>query len=68
MGPAHQQWSAAVIPRVALQERSAEWGLTEEVVEKDYVLGWLLWGIGSASPLRNHWIFKGALSDMFRIV
>ena len=48
-----------MIPRVALQERAAEWGLTEEVVEKDYVLGWLLWGIGSASPLRDHWIFKG---------
>jgi predicted nucleotidyltransferase component of viral defense system len=48
-----------VIPRAALQERAQEWGLTEEVVEKDYVLGWLLWGIGSQSALRDHWIFKG---------
>jgi hypothetical protein len=30
--------------------------LTEEVVEKDYVLGWLLWGIGTHRALRNHWI------------
>lgn len=33
-------------------------GLTEEVVEKDYVLGWLLWGIGSQPALRDHWVFK----------
>jgi len=48
-----------VIARAALQQRASEWGLTEEVVEKDYVLGWLLWGIGSHSRLRDHWIFKG---------
>lgn len=34
-------------------------GLTEEVVEKDYVLGWLLWGIGSHPALSEHWVFKG---------
>jgi hypothetical protein len=33
-----------MISRGALQARAREWGLTEEVVEKDYVLGWLLWG------------------------
>ena len=48
-----------MIPRAALQERALEWGLTEEVVEKDYVLGWLLWGIGSTSTLRDRWAFKG---------
>ena len=48
-----------MIPRAALQERQAEWGLTEEVVEKDYVLGWLLWGIGSDPRLRDSWVFKG---------
>jgi predicted nucleotidyltransferase component of viral defense system len=48
-----------MIPRAALQARASEWGLTEEVVEKDYVLGWLLWGIGSDPNLREHWIFKG---------
>jgi predicted nucleotidyltransferase component of viral defense system len=45
--------------RAALQTRAREWGLTEEVVEKDYVLGWLLWGIGSHPALREHWVFKG---------
>jgi len=48
-----------MIPRAALQARASEWGLTEEVVEKDYVLGWLLWGIGSHIALRDHWVFKG---------
>jgi predicted nucleotidyltransferase component of viral defense system len=48
-----------MIPRAALQARTREWGLTEEVVEKDYVLGWLLWGIGSQPALRHHWVFKG---------
>jgi len=48
-----------VISRAAIAARAAEWGLTEEVVEKDYVLGWLLWGIGSEPALRDHWIFKG---------
>jgi hypothetical protein len=48
-----------VIPRAALQVRAKEWGLTEEVVEKDYVLGWLLWGIGAQPALRDQWVFKG---------
>ncbi len=48
-----------MIARAAIAARATEWGLTEEVVEKDYVLGWLLWGIGSEAALRDHWIFKG---------
>ncbi len=48
-----------MIARAALRARSREWGLTEEIVEKDYVLGWLLWGIGAQPALRDHWVFKG---------
>jgi predicted nucleotidyltransferase component of viral defense system len=48
-----------VIARSALQARVQEWGLTEEVVEKDYVLGWLLAGIGAHPVLGSTWIFKG---------
>lgn len=48
-----------MISRAAIAARASEWGLTEEVVEKDYVLGWLLWGIGSEPALREAWIFKG---------
>ena len=31
-----------MITRQDLQDRVREWGLREEVVEKDYVLGWVL--------------------------
>jgi predicted nucleotidyltransferase component of viral defense system len=33
--------------------------LRHGVVEKDYVLGWLLWGIGRHPVLGQSWIFKG---------
>lgn len=29
------------------------------MVEKDYVLGWLLWGVGSHPMLGESWVFKG---------
>ena len=34
-------------------------GLTAPVVEKDYVLGWLLHGIYRHPALRERWAFKG---------
>lgn len=34
-------------------------GLAATVVEKDYVLGWILRGIYQHAALRNDWIFKG---------
>ena len=48
-----------MIGRSAIVERVTEWGLREDVVEKDYVLGWTLWGIGTDSVLSNAWVFKG---------
>jgi len=48
-----------VITRADIVQRVAEWQMTEEVIEKDYVLGWLLWGIGADSTLGNRWVFKG---------
>ncbi|MHB8490919.1 MAG: nucleotidyl transferase AbiEii/AbiGii toxin family protein, partial [Solirubrobacteraceae bacterium] len=48
-----------MITRADIVERVSEWGLSEEVVEKDYVLGWLLWGIGSDPVLGQQWVFKG---------
>ncbi len=48
-----------MIAGAAIQARAREWGLTEEVVEKDYVLGWLLWAIGSHPALSETWVFKG---------
>lgn len=48
-----------MIGRAAIVERVSEWGLREDVVEKDYVLGWVLWGIGTDPTLSNAWAFKG---------
>ena len=48
-----------MISRLDIEERAREWGLREEVVEKDYVLGWLLWGIGTDPSLSTSWAFKG---------
>lgn len=48
-----------MIRRADIVERVREWGLTEEVVEKDYVLGWVLSGIGAHPQLGTQWVFKG---------
>ncbi|NCO53251.1 MAG: WYL domain-containing protein, partial [Deltaproteobacteria bacterium] len=38
---------------------SREFGLAPNVIEKDYVLGWMLAGISNHSELSQSWIFKG---------
>jgi len=48
-----------MIGRAHIDERVQEWGLREDIVEKDYVLGWVLWGIGADPNLGIHWVFKG---------
>jgi len=40
----------------------SEWGLREDVIEKDYVLGWVLWAIGTDPDLSQYWTFKGGTS------
>lgn len=48
-----------MIPRRELDELSGEWSLEIGVIEKDYVLGWLLAGIAQHPELKTTWIFKG---------
>ena len=36
-----------------------EWQLREDIIEKDYVIGWVLWGIGSDPDIGHGWVFKG---------
>ena len=48
-----------MISRFDLDERVREWSLRDDIVEKDYVLGWVLWGIGSDERLSATWVFKG---------
>lgn len=46
---------------------SAQKGILEVVVEKDYVLDWVLWGISQNELLKNKLVFKGgtALHKMY---
>ena len=48
-----------MIPSRELLELRTEWALDVGVIEKDYVLGWLLAGIANNSDLAQAWIFKG---------
>lgn len=36
-----------------------EFGLSADVIEKDYALGWLLAGISAHPDIRDSWVFKG---------
>ncbi len=47
-----------MIRKQDILDRAAEWQLRPEIVEKDYVLGWLLAAL-AALPLRDEWVFKG---------
>ena len=48
-----------MISALDIRERAGEWGLSPDVVEKDYVLGWLLAGIGADPVLSRTFVFKG---------
>jgi predicted nucleotidyltransferase component of viral defense system len=48
-----------VIDKREIIDIAATLSLTPQVVEKDYVLGWLLWGINNREELSGNWLFKG---------
>jgi predicted nucleotidyltransferase component of viral defense system len=48
-----------VIDRRELLASAGNLGLLPNVVEKDYVLGWLLAGIFQHRALKENWVFKG---------
>jgi predicted nucleotidyltransferase component of viral defense system len=48
-----------MIDRRELMLLAENLGLQPQVVEKDYVLGWLLAGIRANADLGEHWVFKG---------
>jgi len=48
-----------MIDRRELLAAAGNLGLLPNVVEKDYVLGWLLAGIFNHPALAEHWVFKG---------
>lgn len=56
-----------MISRLEIRQKSAEWGLRLDVVEKDYVLSWVLWGLFQQPELAKSLAFKGgtALRKMY---
>ncbi|HMN05910.1 MAG TPA: nucleotidyl transferase AbiEii/AbiGii toxin family protein [Flavobacteriales bacterium] len=48
-----------MIGRLELLDQAKGLGLSPQVVEKDYVLGWLLAGIHAHPELGQTWVFKG---------
>jgi predicted nucleotidyltransferase component of viral defense system len=48
-----------MISRRELEQLRAEWTLDIAVIEKDYLLGWLLAGIAAHPVLCRSWVFKG---------
>ncbi|QXP89621.1 nucleotidyl transferase AbiEii/AbiGii toxin family protein [Methylococcus capsulatus] len=48
-----------MIERQEISELARELSLDLHVVEKDYVLGWLLAGIAANPQLSENWVFKG---------
>ena len=48
-----------MIDKREVLEAASAFGLLPGVIEKDYVLGWLLAGINAHSALADSWVFKG---------
>lgn len=48
-----------MIDKREILDMATQMSLTPHVVEKDYVLGWMLAGINSHPIIRDAWVFKG---------
>lgn len=48
-----------MIPKQEILQIATDTNLSSQVIEKDYVLGWLLAGINRHKALSKNWVFKG---------
>lgn len=48
-----------MISKTEILTHAKKFGLSPQVIEKDYVLGWVLAGIFNHQELKNSWVFKG---------
>lgn len=48
-----------MIPHDEILALRGEWSLRADVIEKDYILGWMLAAIAAAPELTETWVFKG---------
>ena len=54
-----QKTIGLMIDRREILEAASAFSLLPNIVEKDYVLGWMLAGINAHDELRESWVFKG---------
>lgn len=59
MGPGRLETRDLMIDKREILESATSFSLTPNVVEKDYVLGWILAGINAHEELAESWVFKG---------
>jgi len=59
LGATRLEGGNKVINKQEISELARELSLDMHVVEKDYVLGWLLAGIAASPDLSESWVFKG---------
>jgi predicted nucleotidyltransferase component of viral defense system len=48
-----------MIPKAEILAHAKNTNLSASIIEKDYVLGWILAGIFNHNVLKDRWIFKG---------
>jgi predicted nucleotidyltransferase component of viral defense system len=48
-----------MIRLIEIQEAARGWGLRPDIVEKDYVISWMLAGLSRHPRLQTEWVFKG---------
>ncbi len=48
-----------MIEKYEIMDLAQKYNLMANIIEKDYILGWLLAGINNSGELSKHWIFKG---------
>jgi hypothetical protein len=54
-----QETVGLMIDRREILEAASSFSLLPSIVEKDYVLGWMLAGINAHGELGESWVFKG---------
>lgn len=42
-----------------IKQEASKNNIREDIIEKDYCLGWVIWGIASNKELKNNLVFKG---------
>ena len=58
-GKLDEEGDEGVIDRQEIMEFAREMSLDPTVIEKDYILGWLLAGISNHMAFGQEWVFKG---------